>query len=63
MNIYLCIKHESNILIFSKDIEWKIFLNLKKGHNFHDNWWISPLIELDLYFKIIYLCIKMNPIH
>ena len=30
----------------------------KKGHNSHNNWWILPLIELVLYFMIIYLCIK-----
>ena len=29
-----------------------------KGLNSHNNWWILPLIELDLYFLIIYLCIK-----
>ena len=30
----------------------------KKGHNSHNNWQILPYIELDLYFMIIYLCIK-----
>ena len=30
-----------------------------KGHNSDDNnWWILPLIVLDLHFMIIYLCIK-----
>ena len=29
-----------------------------KGHNSHDNWWILPVIELDLYFMIMYLCMK-----
>ena len=33
-------------------------LKLKKGHNSHNNWQIFHLIELDLYFMIIYLCIK-----
>ena len=33
-------------------------ITLKKGHNFHNNWQILPYIELDLYFMIIYLCIK-----
>ena len=28
-----------------------------KGHN-SDNWWILPVIELDLYFMIIHLCMK-----
>ena len=31
-------------------------MKLKKGHNSHKNWWILPLIELDLHF--IYLCLK-----
>ena len=26
----------------------------------HNNWWILPLIELDLYFMIIYLCLKVE---
>ena len=33
MIIYLCIKFESNTLIFSKDIERKPFFKLKKSHN------------------------------
>ena len=33
-------------------------MKLKKGHNSHNNWPILPQIELDLYFMIIYLCIK-----
>ena len=28
------------------------------GYNSHNNRWILPQIELDLYFMIIYLCIK-----
>ena len=31
---------------------------MKRGHNFHNNGWILPQIELDLYFMIIYLRIK-----
>ena len=31
---------------------------MKKGHNSHNKGRILPLIELDLYFMIIYLCIK-----
>ena len=46
MIIYLCIKFESNTLIFSKDIEWKPFYSylsmLKKGRNSKINWWILP---------------------
>ena len=66
MIIYLCIKYESNTLIFSKDIEQKLFfkvenfLKLKKGHNSQNNWWILPLIESDLHFMIINLCIKFQ---
>ena len=29
-----------------------------KGHNSDNNWWILSIIELDLYFMIIYLCMK-----
>ena len=29
-----------------------------KGHNSDNNWWILSEIELDLYFMIIYLCMK-----
>ena len=29
-----------------------------KGHNSDDNWWILPVMELDLYFMIIYLYMK-----
>ena len=60
--IYLYIKFESNILIFPKDIVRKPFFNffstLIKGRNSKTNWWILPIIELDLYFIIICLCIK-----
>ena len=31
---------------------------LIKGHNSENNRWILPVIELDLYFMIIYLCMK-----
>ena len=29
-----------------------------KGHNSDNNWWILSIIELDLYFMIIYLSMK-----
>ena len=35
-----------------------IFHTEIKGHNSDNNWWILSLIELDLYFMIIYLCMK-----
>ena len=66
MIIYMCIKFESNILIFSKDIAQKPlfkvenFSKVKKGHNSQNNWWILPLIELDIQFMIIDLCIKFQ---
>ena len=51
MIMYLCIKFESNTLIFSKDIELKPFFSyfsmLKKGHNSQNNWWILPEIKPD----------------
>ena len=36
------------------------FFNAEKGHNSQSNWWILPLIELDLHFMIIHLCIKFQ---
>ena len=33
-------------------------LSLTKGHNSDKNQWILSVIELDLYFMIIYLCMK-----
>ena len=35
-----------------------IFLTEIKGNNSYNNLWILSLIELDLYFTIIYLCMK-----
>ena len=29
-----------------------------KGHNSDNNWWILSIIKLDLYFMIMYLCMK-----
>ena len=37
-------------------------LSLTKGHNSNNNWLILSLIELDLYFMIIYLCMKYESI-
>ena len=62
MIIYLCIKYESNtqINLFKKKklSEGKLLLKVKKDHNSHKNVLILPLLELDLYFMIIYLCVK-----
>ena len=52
-------KYESNTLLFSKDIARKPFFHIEiKGHNSDNNWWILFVIKLDLYFMIIYLCMK-----
>ena len=32
-----------------------------KGHNSDNNQWVSSLIELGLYFMIIYLCTEYEP--
>ena len=59
MIIYLCKKYESNTpIIFKKIWKGKHFLKVKKGHNSHNNEGILPYIKLDLYFMIIYLCVK-----
>ena len=62
MIIYLCIKFESNTLIFSKDIEQKPFFNcfstLIKGRNSKIFGGFYPKCSNDLYFIIICLCIK-----
>ena len=109
MNIYLCMKYESNTPMYSKDIArkpffirrsraitliiiggficnrtWPVFYDYIplyeiwiqftnvfkryrpetifrteiKGHNSDNNWWILSVIEPDLYFMIIYLCMK-----
>ena len=34
--------------------EGKQLLKVKKGHNSHNNGFILPVLELDLYFMIIY---------
>ena len=50
--------HQSFI---KKILKGKHFLKVKKGHNSHNNGLILPLIELGLYFMIIYmyLCITL----
>ena len=59
MIIYLCMKYESNSPMFSKRYRPEtIFCTEIKGHNSDNNWWILSVIELDLYFMIIYLCMK-----
>ena len=63
MIIYLGIKYESNTqinLFLKKILEGKHLLKVKKGHNSHNNKLILPYLELDLYFMIIYLCVKFE---
>ena len=45
-------------IFFKKISEGKHLLKVKKGHNSHNNGLILPVLELDLYFMIIYLCVK-----
>ena len=45
--IHNCIQKISGETIFHSEI---------KGHNSNNNWWILSIIEIDLYFMIMYLC-------
>ena len=59
MVIYLCMKYESNSLMYSKDITRKpFFIRRKKTISLIIIKRILSFIELDLYFMIIYLCVK-----
>ena len=55
MIIYPCIPIH---LCFQKISNRYFFSTLKKGPQLQNNWWILPYTELDLYFIIIYPCIK-----
>ena len=46
------------IAVFKRYRPETIFHSEIKGHNSDNNWWILSIIELDLYFMIIYLCMK-----
>ena len=46
------------IAVFKRYRPETIFHSEIKGHNSDNNWWILSIIELDLYFMIMYLCIK-----
>ena len=48
------------IYLGKKISEGKHLLKVKKGHNFHNNGLILPYLELDLYFMIIYMCLKFE---
>ena len=59
MIIYLCMKYESNSPMYSKDIARKpFFVQRSRAITLDNNWWILSVIKLDLYFMIIYLCMK-----
>ena len=46
------------ITVFKRYRLETIFHSEIKGNNSDNNRWILPIIELDLYFMIIYLCMK-----
>ena len=48
------------ITVFKRYRPETIFHSKIKGHNSDNNWWILSIIELDLYFMIIYLCMKYD---
>ena len=59
-------KYESNTPMFSKDMAREPFSYKIKGHNSDNNRWVLSLIDLDLYFIIIYLCMNYEsntPMH
>ena len=55
MIIYLCVKYESNLQLYSKNI---FFVPSSRAITVIKKWWILSVIKLDLYFMIIYLCMK-----
>ena len=54
------LKKGTNQFFFKKISEGKHLLKVTKGHNSHNNGLILPYLELDLYFMIIYLCVKFE---
>ena len=54
------LKKGTNQSFFKKISERKHLLKVKKGHNSHNNGLILNYLELDLYFMIIYLCVKFK---
>ena len=47
-------------IFLKKMSEGKDLLKVKKGHNSHNYGLSVPYLELDLYFMIIYLCVKFE---
>ena len=59
MITYLCMKYEPNIPMYSKDMAHKpFFIWSSRAILAHNKWWILSVIKLDLYFMIIYMCMK-----
>ena len=54
------LKKGTNQSFLKKIWEGKHLLKVKKSHNSHNNGLILPYLELDLYFMIIYLCVKFE---
>ena len=54
------LKNGTNQSFLKKISEGKHVLKVKKGHNSHNNGLILPYLELDLYFMIIYPCVKFE---
>ena len=54
------LKKGTNQSFLKKISEVKHLLKVKKGHNSNNNGLILPYLELDLYFMIIYLCVKFE---
>ena len=54
------LKKRDKSIFLKKILEGKHLLKEKKGHNSHNNGLILPYLELDLYFMIIYLCVKFE---
>ena len=54
------LKKGTNQSFLKKISEEKHLLKVIKGHNSHINGLTLPYLELDLYFMIIYLCVKFE---
>ena len=54
------LKKGTNQLFLKKISDGKHLLKVKKGHNSHNNGLILTILELDLCFMIIYLCVKFE---
>ena len=63
MITYLCMKYESKYTnVLKRYRPETIFHTEIKGHNSDNDWWFLFVIKLDLFFIIIYLCMKYESI-